>query len=239
MAKTKKLKIPSLQHLARLWRPDVERVRRTLVSLARNSPTFSYQIVYELVHDLVYSKLPYAQVENAVRDRVRVAYVREKFLEILPLIESHFSDVKVDFVHQVAPRFYPLGRDLLIPFTPSFVYGAQGKLHLPWFSFWRENPLDSERLSLFMSVVDEVLAQDPDLEGAEFSILDFSAVDSKSPRTLKVIPSSEIPRVSAERRTEMLGIFIAGFRLAQEDLAKIGITKEPVLEHDEDQLPLL
>lgn len=35
-----KLKVPSLQHLARNWRDDPLRVKRLLVHLAQNSPTF-------------------------------------------------------------------------------------------------------------------------------------------------------------------------------------------------------
>lgn len=235
---TKALKIPSLQHLARLWHPDPERVRKTLVALARNSPTFSYQLIYELVHDLVHSKIPYPQIEDAVRQRVKRQQIRENFLELLPLINSYFSGINADFVHQVTRRFYPLGRDLAIPFAPSFVYGSQGVLHLPWLSLWKANPLDAERLSLFMSVVDDVLAQDPDLESAEFKLLDFSAPDSKSPRRITVLASPDIPRIDQARLKEMLDVFVAGFRLAQSDLVGVDLTAVPILDRDEDQLPL-
>jgi len=36
-------------------------------------------------------------------------------------------------------------------------------------SFWRTNPLDDERLSLFVAIVERVLLDDPDLEGARTS----------------------------------------------------------------------
>lgn len=234
----KTLKVPSLQHLARLWHPDPLRVQRTLVALAKNSPTFSYQLVYELVHDLVCLKVPYGQIEDAVRKKVKRVQIRENFLELLPLVRTHFADVGVDFVHQVTRRFYPLGRDLFVPFSPSFIYGSRGELHLPWMSFWKENPLDAERLSLFMTVVDDVLAQDPDLEAATFSLLDFSAPAPRSPRSLKVLKGEEIPRVSRERQKEMLGVFIEGFRLAQQELEGAELSRTPVLDRDEDQLPL-
>ena len=164
--------------------------------------------------------------------------VRDNFLELLPLIRSHFSGVGVDFVHQVTRRFYPLSRELSIPFSPSFVYGSGGELHLPWLSFWKENPLDQERLSLFMSVVDEVLAQDPDLESVNFSVVDFSAPEPRGARAVKVLSGSDIPRISWATLHEMLETFVEGFRLAQEELSGFDLARSPVLERDEDQLPL-
>ena len=63
-------------------------------------------------------------------------------------------------------RHYPVGRGLMVPFEPPLVYGIGGQLYFPWFSFWRRNPLSDERLSLFVTLVDEVLLQDPDLDTA-------------------------------------------------------------------------
>jgi hypothetical protein len=75
------------------------------------------------------------------------------------------------------------------------IYGAGGQLYFPWFSFWRQNPLARERLSLFVTMVDEILMQDPDLETARFEILDFSCPGPKQPRVLRVIDARDIPRI--------------------------------------------
>lgn len=213
-----RLKIPSLQHLSRIWRPDPGAIRRALVQLAKHGPTFSYDPLYEAVHDLLVMRIPYQQVVEGISRGVRREDVRENFLGVLPLIRDYFDGISPSFVQRVAPRFYPVGRDLLVPFHPPLIYGVNGEIHFPWFSFWRSNPLTDERLSLFVSVVDDVLLQDPDLEEAKFVILDFSADGPRSPRELTIIQASEIPRQSASQKAEMLGIFAKGYKLAQEEL---------------------
>lgn len=48
----------------------------------------------------------------------------------------------------------------MVPFEGPMIYGVGGQLYFPWFSFWRRNPLANERLSLFVTLVEEVLLQD-------------------------------------------------------------------------------
>ena len=107
----------------------------------------------------------------------------------------------------------------MVPFDPPLIYGERGRLHFPWFSFWRSNPLAGERLSLFVSVVEDVLLQDPDLEEAHFVILDFSAPKLNQPRDLRVIDAHDIPRVSEATKVEMLSVFAEGYFLAQAELS--------------------
>ncbi|WP_142807119.1 hypothetical protein [Stenotrophomonas maltophilia] len=218
MSKLKAPKVPSLQHLARTWDSDPEKVRRTLVALAKNSPTFSYQLMYELVQDLVHAKIPYEQIEFAIKSRVGRESVRNNFLEILPLVREGMEGIRPSFVHRVVPRHYPLGRGLYVPFSPPFVYGASGVLHMPWFSFWRSNPLSGVRLSLFATIIDEIVEQDPDLEYAEVTILDFSASGAASPRELNKIKLEEIERVDRADLVEMLRIYVSGYEAACRDL---------------------
>jgi hypothetical protein len=94
-----------------------------------------------------------------------------------------------------------IGCGLIVPFDPPLLYGIGGKLTFPWFSFWRSNPLADARLSLFVTMVDELLADDPDLAAADFQILDFSvpkvkAGRTKPPRQLRIIDARDIPRTN-------------------------------------------
>jgi hypothetical protein len=213
------LRVPSLQHLARNWRSDPQHICHLLVTLANNSPTFSYDPLYGAVRDMLVFNTPYDQIVEGMK-RIRRPDVRDNLLGVLPLIRDHFKGISPTFVQAVARRYYPVGRALMVPFEPPLVYGALGGLHFPWFSFWRSNPLAQERLSLFVTIVKDVLLQDPDLEAAEFLILDFSAPEPKQDRVLDVIDARDIPRVSDKTKIEMLSVFSEGFRLAQADLAK-------------------
>ena len=155
------LRVPSLQHLSRNWHSDPQVIKRRLVALAQNAPTFNYDPLYSAVRDLLILRVSYEQVVEGVRRGVKRADVRENFLGVLPLIRVHFDGVAPTYVQAVDRRFYAVGRDLLVPFDPPMIYGVGGQLCFPWFSFWRSNPIASERLSLFVTMVEEMLLQTP------------------------------------------------------------------------------
>ena len=228
-----KLRVPSLQHLARNWRSDPRRTKQRLVDLAKNAPNFSYDPLYGAVRDMLVFGHPYDQIIEGVRRGIKRPDVRDNFLGVLPLIRSHFDGVSPTFVQAVDRRYYPVGRGLMVPFDPPLIYGTGGQIHFPWFIFWRSNPLAGQQLSLFVTLVTEVLLEDPDLEGARFTILDFSAPASNRPRDLSVIDARDIPRISEDTKVEMLSIFAEGFFLAQAELA--GVTEaEPQEERDDE-----
>lgn len=212
------LRIPTVQHLARNWRDDPRRIARALVQLALNPPRFNYNPLYGAVRDMLVLGVPYEEVEKGIK-RIKRETVRENLLGVLPLIRDHFAGILPDFYQNVDRRYYPVGRGLMIPFDPPMIYGVGGRLYFPWFSFWRQNPLAAERLSLFVTLVDEILLQDPDLESARFEILDFSCPRPKAPRVLRVIDAREIPRLDESRKAEMLERFADGYFWALEELA--------------------
>jgi hypothetical protein len=74
-------------------------------------------------------------------------------------------------------------------------------------------------LSLFVTLVDEILMQDPDLESARFEILDFSCPRPNMPRTLRIIDARDVPRVSEQQKNVMLETFAEGYFQAREILS--------------------
>ena len=214
-----KLKVPSLQHLARNWHGDSKYVCKVLVRLAENPPKFGYGALFSAVVDRLVLHVPYEQVAEGIRRREKREAVRENLLSVLPLIEEHFDGIEPSFVQTIKPRYYPLARGIMIPFEPPLLYGLGGRIHFPWFSFWRSNPIAAQRLSLFVTLIDDLLLQDPDLEDAKFEILDFSSPGKGLPRELSVVDAKDIQRVAEKTKIEMLSVFAEGFLMAQEKLA--------------------
>jgi hypothetical protein len=217
-----KLKVPSVQHLARNWQSTPERTCKKLVTLATNPPTFNYNALFFAARDMLVFKQPYDEIVEGIKRAVKRADVRENLLGVLPLIRDHFAEVSPDFVQSIDRRYYSIGRGLRVPFDPPLLYGVGGQLTFPWFSFWRQNPLAKERLSLFVTLVDDLLADDPDLGEAKFQILDFSVpkVKGREPdRELRIIDASDIPRVNDSTKVEMLRIFAEGYLMAEAELA--------------------
>lgn len=210
-----KLKVPSLQHLARNWKADSGAISKDLVRLVRNPPIFNYKAVFSATFDLLLFKQPLSEVEKGIARAEKREGVRSNFLEIVPLISDHFTDVRPDFVNPVSTRLYAIGPDLLVPFTPPLVYGVGGQLYFPWFSFWRNNPIRDTNLRLFVTLVDEVLKDDPDLESAVFQILDFSCPEPGQPRTLSVVNAEDIDPLPHEEKVAMLEVFADGYGKAK------------------------
>ena len=214
-----KLRVPTLQHLARNWCREPRFTASALVRLAENPPRFSYNPLFKAVRDLLILGVSYDQVVDGIR-RTKRESVRNNLLSVMPLIREYFHDIRPDFCQSVERRYYPVARELMVPFEPPLIYGVSGQIYFPWFSFWRSNPLADERLSLFVTLVEEVLLQDADLETAQFDILDFSAPDAKSERELTVINAQNVPRVSDARKEQMLSIFAEGDFQALDTLAE-------------------
>lgn len=233
----KQLNVPSLQHLARCWQEDPLKIQKTLVQLYKSTPTFNYKPMYGAVTDLLVFDQPYEEVKKGIRDKVGREWLRDNYLEILSLIRKHFNGVSTDFVHSVDVRMYGVGKTLMVPFTPPLIYGSGGAIVFPWFSFWKSQPLAGKNLSLFVSLVDEVLLQDPDLEDARFEILDFSSPRPKEPRKLAVVDAEDIPRLDMGEVTEMLETFAIAFAAAQRQIeeAQRANDAEPQRPHDDRQ----
>lgn len=164
--------------------------------------------------------VPCEQVVEGIRRKEKRPRVQELLIEVLPLIGSHFAGIEPDSPpRRVARRYYPLARDIMIPFEAPLEYSVGGQVYFPWFSFWRSNPLANRRLSLFVTIVEEVLLQDPDLDQAVFQILDFSIPEGETERRLLVIDTKDIPRLDEREKRAMLEIFADGYRLARSELA--------------------
>lgn len=230
-----KLKVPSLQHLARNWRDTPAGVTKKLLALAKHPPQFTYEPLFGAVRDMLVLGVPYEQVVEGIRRSEKRTWVRENLLEVLPLLRSHFATVKPDGPpNRIVRRYYPLARDIMIPFEAPLEYSAGGQKYFPWFSFWRSNPLADKRLSLFVTLVDEVLLQDPDLDTAIFQILDFSRIDGAEERRLLVVEARDIPRLGDKEKRTMLEVFAEGYRVARDELSG---KKQEKKEKDETQRP--
>ena len=234
-----KLRVPSLQHLARNWRSDPETIALELVKLARYPPTFSYAPLFGATRDMLVFGQPLSEIERGFERAIAREDVRDNLLGALRLLSSHFHEVSPAFVNAVARRYYPVARELMVPFEPPVLYGVDGRIEFPWLSFWKSNPLADERLALFVTLVRELLAQDPDLEDAAFRILDFSAPRRSPDRVLRVIDTREIASVGEAKKREMLDTFAEGFRLAEIELAsEPSREKRDDLRDDPDQADL-
>ena len=206
---------PSAQHLARMWEDSPEKTCKSLVKMVDASPPFSYARILPLISELLAFGTPIKRILLTADRQFGESALGSNAAEILPLIDAQVQKRKFHFAHPVAGRKYPLSRDLAIAFNPPVVCGDGSDIVFPWFSLWRTNPLNGERLSLFVSLITDMLLQDPDLDAARFEIWDLSAPSKGEARVLRVTDAAEIPLLTSKRKEEMLNTFVAGFELAR------------------------
>jgi len=218
-----KLRVPSVQHLARHWYDSPKKIEDEFVKMAMNPPSFNYNALNDVARDSLLFSVPEDQIIKGIKEKEKRKRVQKILLEVVPLLHGHFSSVQPDFVNDVAHSFYPIGRDLRIPFKSVFIYGVGGQIYLPWFIFWKHNPLDDIQLSLFVTLAREILRQDPELEDAKFEIFDFSAINYKECRQLRIIDTADIQTFNSKETAEMLAIFVEGFERAEARLKEVDI----------------
>lgn len=230
-----KVKVPTIQHAAGIWFPDPRKIAKHLLALANGAPPFSYENLYKLTHDLLSQRIPYEQVVLAAQ-RMRHPLARRNYLEILPLLREFESRVAIEFVSEVVPRNYPIGRDLRVLVNPPLIYFSGGQSFLPWFIFWKTNRFDQIRLRLFITMIREVFAQDPDIDDASLSLIICSESSIKEGRTLEVLDTSSIVSLSEGERNKMLAIFAEGYAMAVSAQAQDHGTGKGLDSSDRDPL---
>ena len=76
-----RLRVPSLQHLARNWRREPEQIKQLLVALAENGSTFTYDPLFGAVRDMLVFRHPYEEIAEGIRRGIRRPDVRENSAE--------------------------------------------------------------------------------------------------------------------------------------------------------------
>jgi len=227
-----RLNVPSLQQVIKNLFDTPDLVRKELVKTALKPPRISYRILHKATLDLVRLRSPLAQIEEDIRRIEKRPTHQKNLLETIRLIDRHFSTLEPDFPPiEVECRHYQIAPDIIIPFQPPLCYGIGGQLHLPYPNYWRNNPLRGKRLSVFMTIVDEIREQEPDLEKARVHILNYGIPQGETERRLIVVDEGEIPRVPRDELSAVLQIFADGYRAARDELA--GVKMEKDKEKDE------
>lgn len=230
-----KLSPPALHHLVCSAYDTPLAVSKSLIQRYLSRPPFSYKLLGNLVEIAMKADVSQAQFDSAVRKHQPQKF-QSIFLELTPLIHKHFNSIRSKYILQIEPRKY-LINDIEIPFKPPFAFELNGELVIPWFIFWKTNPLTDYQYSLFATLVDQVLQQDPDLRDAKVLIYDFSAKDGADSRTLLIKDASEIPRLNPTELQAALETIVDGFKLAQAELSKmqareVHIRKRPSLDQN-------
>ncbi|MFV1985065.1 MAG: hypothetical protein ACC657_16070, partial [Thiohalomonadales bacterium] len=64
-----KLRVPSVQHLARHWYNSPKKIEDEFVKMAMNPPTFSYNALNNIARDSLLFKVPEDQIIKGIKEK--------------------------------------------------------------------------------------------------------------------------------------------------------------------------
>ena len=214
------VKVPSLQQVIKNLYDKPDMVRRALLRTHDNPPRISYRMLHRATQDRVCLDVPLAQIEAGIRKAEKRLKHADNLIAIMRLLDGHFGNLHPDFPPiDVECGHYPIAPDIRIPFQPPICYGIGGQTYIPYLNFWRISPLKGKRLSVFMTIIDDIRRQDPGIEKAIIPILDCSIPDGETERRLVVRDEADIVRVTPDELNYLLQIFADGYRGACAELA--------------------
>lgn len=226
-----RIRIPSLQQVIKNLFDEARLVEKALIGNALHPPRISYKVLHRATQDRVCLDVPLSQIEVGIRAVEKRPSHLANLLSILKLLDRHFATIHPDFPPiEVECRYYRFAPDITIPFQPPLCYGIGGQLYVPYFDFWRKSPLTGKRLSVFMTILDAIRAQEPDLKHAIVPILRFAIPPNEDERKLLIVDERDIERVSQDELKRWLQTFAEGYRAAQSQLAKAAADEQSTRE---------
>ena len=222
----KKLTPPAVHNMVRSAFDSPEEVSRALVKSYLSHPPFSYRLLGEIIRSALKGhKLSKATLDSAVLAHQKNPDYQKIFLEITPLIFEHFSSISPKFILDIEPRKYKINH-IEIPFKPPFAFGVGDEIIIPWFIFWKKNPLTEKQLSLLATIISDLMSQDPDYRDAKIQIYDFGVGEDGEARTLEITGLATIKKLSPQQLEDALLNFLNGYEMAEASIKKMAVTKE-------------
>lgn len=209
-----KIKVPSLQHLARNWHGDPTVVAKRLLAVANSPPPVSYEFMRRsILHVLRFGTSEEQLRESLLRSRMSEISIASN-LELLPLLCQWARSEDFKSALPVDDNYFSVAAELVIPFRTGFVLIGNEGLVLPYLSLWKRGPLHGEKLSLFATLLTKIANESPDIEDAKIEIIDFSVPHASKQRAIRKTDLTSVPLLSDSRLQEMLSTFSDGYRLA-------------------------
>lgn len=191
---------PSLANWVRLndRRRDETALRITKFVLSK--PRHALGQVYRLIADYVTLGVSAATTRTGI-DLIVNPLVRKLGHEIatalIPWLDKH--KVKGIKAFDGMIERYPIGRNIMIPVKPTFVYNREGKLTPVFIIGWSSNPLSGYQKRLLVTMIHRVILTQEDFEWSDALILFVPRLKfSKSSREVKEMWVSKSALLSDE-----------------------------------------
>jgi hypothetical protein len=174
---------PSLPNWVRLNAPRTDETARKITRFVLGKPRHALAKVYRLVADKVTFGVSNETVIKALskigNERVE-ALGAEIFEALLPWLDAQgLKGVQV--FHDMEARF-PIGRGIVVPIKPTFVFLSEGKLIPVFVIGWTSQPFGDFHRRLFASLVHRSILTQEDFLGSDALVVCVPRVQSGKPK---------------------------------------------------------
>lgn len=200
---------PSLANWVRLNARRRDDTARKITQFVLGKPRHALVKIYRLCADYVTLGIPALNVRKGI-DEIPNPLVRKLGREIvsalLPWIDQ--EGLKgIEAFHSMQASF-PIGRGIVIPVKPTFVFVKEGKLTPVFLIGWSSIPFDGFQKRLFGAVVQRSILSQEGFEGSDALALFVPRHKfSKTERYVHSIWVSELPPMSDEELRNQFDCF--------------------------------
>lgn len=168
---------PTLQHAVYLIGSTVPETADNIRRLRRGRPPYRLDVARQLIAAVLRSPNDEraAALDWADRQAVTIKdpLLRKATQEILVCVREYLSAVHVKWFRPIAPFFYHIGRDHVIPVNPVGIISDGVEARLVWAQIWRSRTLNAAQFNIHGAVLERavfsVIPEVTELEWLEMS----------------------------------------------------------------------
>ncbi len=202
-------KPPSLQNWVRLNHRRRDETTRSIARFVLARPRHALASIYKLIADYITFGISKETVSKGL-DGVSNPLVRKLGREILAVIlpwldKSGIKGIQVFHTFSVP---FPIGRGIIVPVKPTFVFQHDRTLNLAFVIGWASMPFDGFQKQLFATIIHKAILTLEGFEGGDAYVVCAPRIPgSRSERYVRSWKVSEIPLLSDEELREQFDRF--------------------------------
>jgi hypothetical protein len=233
------LKLPTLQHFSTFCGGTVEEIVGRIAFKNGGGFGISYtQLREKHLSDIFNLGSSVEQVRKCC-ENIKFEKNRKANIGALDALAQYLKPNTNKFAVPVERKYYPIGRNLLVPVNPPFVLSDGQSPKLFWPSFWKTpGRLDGVPGAVFGTILDRVFFSRPDFAGVELEFLDMSSLNGKGSRSLRVYKKGHFPVLGDVELRQELDKFVEAYFIQKSTITLTAIRKEPVAPGPIRDLPL-
>lgn len=202
-------KPPSLANWVRLNARRRDDTARKIAQFVLSKPRHALAQVYRIIADYVTLGISIATAHSAL-GLIGNPLVRKLGREIssvlLPWLDKEGVKGIEAFHHLAVP--YPIGRGIIVPVKPTFVFSKNKKLTPVFVVGWATMPFSDFQKRLFCTIVRDALLSMEGFEGSDALILFIPRIrGAKSERWVRPLWTSDVPPLSRDELTDQFDRF--------------------------------